>query len=281
MMTTLHDALQSAHAYWEAKGPSSRMMSIRANECAKALPLRTPLAALDKTAGTKVLTHLAKTGKSKGSIAAYYAAFRRAVELGGGDCRGWPKAGAPPRKCREPLTEADLDRLAGMLMPRWEREEGFSRNGAETAALLELLRGTGLRVEVEALRSGALDWNPEAKLLRITGKGGHERVIPVERKETVALLNNPEALKAMRRLSYSGHLKRWTEALGRMRYTEKGSIKSLKPTPHAVRHYYATRAYERSGHNLKAVQELLGHADISTTARYLGVNVEDLRAAVS
>jgi site-specific recombinase XerD len=99
-------------------------------------------------------------------------------------------------------------------------------------------------------------------------------VIPVERLETIELLNNPERIKRMRKLSYSGHLKRWQLAVERLRIT------SLKPTPHAVRHYYATRAYERSGRNLRVVQELLGHSDINTTARYLGVDLEELRNAV-
>jgi hypothetical protein len=88
------------------------MMSIRANECAKALSLRTPLSKLSKADGGRVLTRLRNTGKSKGSIQAYYAAFKRAVELAGGDTKGWPRADTPPRKCREPLSEADMDRLA-------------------------------------------------------------------------------------------------------------------------------------------------------------------------
>lgn len=266
---TLSDALNTATSYWAAKGPSSRMMSIRAQECAKPLGLRTPLSKLDKQHGAKVLTHLRTTGKSKGSIQAYYAAFKRAVELAGGDTKGWPRADTPPRKCREPLSIMDMARLTEALGGR-----SYSADGWETHDLLELLRGTGMRVEREALHSTAWTWDPEAKLLRVTGKGGHERVIPVGRPETLALLNDPERLRAMRKLSYSGHLKRWQLAVERLRIT------SLKPTPHAVRHYYATRAYERSGRNLRVVQELLGHSDINTTARYLGVDLDELRRAV-
>lgn len=277
---TLSDALHTAAHYWDAKGPSSRMMSIRANECAKAVGMRTPLSKLGKQHGGQVLTHLRTTGKSKGSIQAYYAAFKRAIELAGGDTKGWPRADTPPRKCREPLSEADLDRMANMLKPRWVRgsewqsQDKRSRTGAETNNLLELLRGTGMRVEREALSSTSWTWDPASKLLRITGKGGHERVVPVEREQTVELLNNEEALRRMRRVSYSGHLKRWQLAVERLRIT------SLKPTPHAVRHYYATRAYHASGKNLRVVQELLGHSDINTTARYLGVDLDELRSAV-
>jgi site-specific recombinase XerD len=272
---TLSDALSTASSYWAAKGPSSRMMSIRAQECAKPLGLRTPLSKLDKQHGAKVLTHLRNTGKSKGSIQAYYAAFKRAVELAGGDTKGWPRADTPPRKCREPLSEVDLDRLAYALRGYLHEEGGLGASTWATHDLLELLRGTGMRVEREALNGDAWTWDPEAKLLRITGKGGHQRVVPVERLLTIDLLNDPKRLRAMRKLSYSGHLKRWQLAVERLRIT------SLKPTPHAVRHYYATRAYERSGRNLRVVQELLGHSDINTTARYLGVDLDELRRAVA
>lgn len=288
---TLGEALQTAHSYWEAKGPSSRMMAIRANACAEAIGCKTKLDALTRSHGAKVLTALRIGGKSKGSIAAYYAAFRRAIELGGGNCRDWPKADTPPRRSREPFSEADLERLAVALEGRayWfadpspssfviqTRKDGTGLcrcGGWETHDLLELLRGTGMRVEVEALRTDAWQWNSERKTLHITGKGGHERTIPVERPETVALLNSPERVKRIRKLSYSGHLKRWNLAVERLH------ISTAMPTPHAVRHYYATRAYAQSGKDLKLVQELLGHADISTTARYLGVDIEAGRGAV-
>jgi integrase len=292
-MTTLSDALIQAQRYWEAKGPSSRMMPIRARACADALPKSQRLELLGPSEATKVLTRLHQT-KSKGSVPVYYAAFKRAVELAGGDTRGWPSAGSAPRKCREPLSEEDLDRLAEALKgysgtyskEHWSpsrydiiRETPTAYllrcGGWETYDLLELLRGTGLRVEREALSSTSLDWIPDKRLLKVKGKGDHERIIPVERPQTIELLNSPGRLQKMRRLSYSGHLKRWQVAIARLRLT------SMKPTPHAVRHYYATRAYARSGRDLRLVQELLGHADISTTARYLGVNPEELRKAVS
>lgn len=269
-------ALDKAKLYWEAKGQSSRMMSIRAQSCASALGYNAArkrlVTDLGPGDGTTILTHLHRKQLSKGSIASYYAAFRRAVELSGGSCRDWPKPGTPPRRCREPLSEVDLRRLSKAL-EGWT--EGGETGGWETHGLLQLLWGTGLRVDVEALRSDALEWRPESRTLKVTGKGGHERVIPVERPETIALLNDPERLKAMRGISYSWHLKKWMDRV------DKLGIASLKPTPHAVRHYYATRAYAKSGRNLKVVQELLGHADISTTARYLGVDVETMRSAVT
>lgn len=262
---SVYQALAQARDYWDSKGPSSRMMPIRAQACATYLGpnMARKLAVTDLTPShaTRILTSLHRT-KGKGSVPVYFAAFKRAVEMAGGDTRNWPKAGQAPRRVREPLSEADLDRLAGSL------------NGP-TRDLLELLRGTGLRVEREALNGEALRWDNDRHLLHVTGKGGHERLLPVERLGTVELLNDPERLREMRRVSYSWHLKVWNAAVRYLR------IESKKPTPHAVRHYYATAAYARSGHNLRAVQELLGHADINTTARYLGVDLDALRSAVA
>lgn len=307
MTTTLYDALAQAKAYWDAKGRSSRLMPIRAQACASFLGTnaarKLKLDDLKPAHATAILAGLHRT-KGKGSVPVYYAAFKRAVALAGGDTRGWPKASTAPRKCREPLSEADLDRLAEALRgyssnymaKHWTKEtllrQGYTihrelvangdiygwelrHGGWETYDLLELLRGTGLRVEREALNGEALQWDAERKVLKITGKGDHERIIPAERPETVALLGDPGRMAKLRRLSYSGHLKRWQAAVEALKIT------SLKPTPHAVRHYYATRAYAKSGRNLKLVQELLGHADISTTARYLGVTVEEMRDAVA
>ena len=73
----------------------------------------------------------------------------------------------------------------------------------------------------------------------------------------------------MRCISYEGHLKRWQRGVGLARITSK------LPTPHAVRHLYATEAYARC-RDLTIVRDLLGHADINTTARYIGVDMAAL-----
>lgn len=288
---TIPEALTLAAAYWESKGPSSRMMSIRARKCADLGGLeKRLLAKLCRADGTKVLTGLHEAGLSKGSIAAYYAAFRRALDLAGVSTKDWPKAGTPPRRVRDPLSEEDIDRLsqelASQRVARYGRyaysggRMGEFQAGKQTVDLLELLRGTGMRVDVEALSFTSWEWSPEEKTLKITGKGGHERVIPVERPGTIELLGDKDRLDRLRRLSYSGHMKRWDLALKSLEKKDAG-IKSRRPTPHAVRHHYATRAYEASGRDLAVVQALLGHADINTTAGYIGLQVEDLRRAVA
>lgn len=296
---TISEALTLARAYWESKGASSRMMPIRAQACATWLGGNArKLSTLSRADGTKLLTSLAGAGLSKSSIQAYYAAFRRALALAGVSTVDWPKAGTPPRKVRDPISEADLDRLEQALKAdrgyNWGRYRsqisggyGYEK-GDQTVNLLELLRGTGMRVDVEALsfeayrvqEFGALreDGTAMSAWLKITGKGGHERVIPVTRPGAVTLLQDKDALDRMRRLSYSGHLKRWNKALERLERSEKG-IKSRLPTPHAVRHHYATEAWKRCK-DLVKVQHLLGHADVATTAGYIGVDLESLREAV-
>jgi hypothetical protein len=165
---TISDALNAAHAYWEAKGPSSRMMPIRANACAKALGMTTPLSKLTAKDGFRVLQHLRSTGKSKGSVASYYAAFKRAVEIGGGRCHDWPKADTPPRRTREPLSEEDLDRLAHEL-------EGYSHTYGGTAEDIQLYRLHVLkRIDGSTFLVRGLGWETYdlLELLRGTGSTG-------------------------------------------------------------------------------------------------------------
>lgn len=287
---TVGDALAIATRYWEAKGPSSRAMPIRAKRVASIIGEERELDSLGAVDGTFILTELSKphgerhrlsdtlgpvrplSALSTQSQATYYAAFTRALNLAGVSTDRWPSGPTPPRRVREPLSEADLDALHAHFL---------AVGHGETATLLSVLRGTGMRVEVEALSWTAwvlLGWNPAAPpppepRLQITGKGGHQRVIPIT-LDTQGLLCSKLLTDAMRRLSYSGHLKRWNRAVKHL------GIKSKLPTPHAVRHYYATRAYERSGKNLVAVQLLLGHADPGTTARYIGVDMGVLRDAL-
>lgn len=287
---TVKDAVDIATRYWEAKGASSRAMRIRAKRVAGIIGEERELDGLSPVDGTFILTELARpfitgpeakvsaTGgfiKRAGiyatqSQATYYAAFTRALNLAGVSTERWPSGPTPPRRVREPLSEADLDALQAHFL---------AVGHEETATLLLVLRGTGMRVDVEALRSYPWAWAVECANvggpyeLRVRGKGGHERVIPISHP-VATLLREDGLIKPMQRLSYSCHLKRWNKAVKHL------GIKSKLPTPHAVRHFYATRAYEKSGKNLVAVQLLLGHADPSTTARYIGVDMSVLRSAI-
>lgn len=260
---TVAEALRLARTYWEAQGPSSRMMATRAETCALSLGKERELDSLGPADATLVLTDLRKSSLAVSSQAAYYAAFLRALKMSGVSTQGWPSPPSPPRSVRDPIKEADLDGLhAFFLASGWP----------DTADLLTVLRGTGMRVDVEALDWDAVKVDAKAGKLRIKGKGGHEREVPVN-SAVLTILGTKERASAMRRRPYSTHLWRWRKGVSHL------GVTSRLPTPHAVRHLYATQAYRRSGRNLKAVMLLLGHADISTTERYIGVDAEELREA--
>lgn len=258
---TLASALASATSYWQAKGPSSRMMPIRAKVCVDELGEHLPVSSLGAEFGAQLLTGLRKRGLAKSTVGTYYAAFRRMLALNGVSTVAWPGAGPAPRKVREPLSEVDLNRLH-----YWLTGKGY----AETAALLHLIEMTGMRVDVEALETaGECEWVPDLNEVWITGKGGHQRKVPV--KDAHGLAGCQAYAK---RVPYHTHLARWNEGVKALGITSK------RPTPHAVRHLFATKAYAKC-RDLLVVRDLLGHADVSTTAGYIGVDMEKMREAVS
>lgn len=150
--------------------------------------------------------------------------------------------------------------------------------GLRDAAMLELLYAAGLRV-TELTRARVSDINIEAGFVRVMGKGAKERVVPIgrpAREKISAYLKDarPRLLKQ----SSSPFL--FVARAGRP-LTRQGFWKQLKKyaraagietriTPHLLRHSFATHLLE-SGADLRAVQVMLGHADISTTQIYTHV----------
>lgn len=258
-MPSVRAVVQSAISYW-GDLPGGRVMAVRASRCAEIVGQDLDVQALVAGPGDKpslLLKGLREAGLSRASVTAYYSAFRRALTLAGYPTPAWPKAPPKPRKTREPMSRSDSENLI-----TWLRAKGWG----STADLVVLLRGTGLRVRVEGLRGDHLRTelrDDGYDVLHVTGKGENERLIPVVDRETRDLLRSPERMAAIRSLSYEGHLDRWRKGL-----LAEG-ITSLLATPHSIRHMYATEALSRSGGNLALVQELLGHSDPGTTARYL------------
>ena len=156
-------------------------------------------------------------------------------------------------------------------------------------AILELLYSTGVRVS-ELVSRNVPDLDFVAAILRIKGKGGKERLSPVglpaleatrawlpERAAIVAenrAAGRPVAEKALFLNRRGGRLTvRSIERLVRF-YSERVGIVYMV-TPHALRHSFATHLLEM-GADLRAVQELLGHASLSTTGRYTHLNLDHL-----
>ena len=152
-------------------------------------------------------------------------------------------------------------------------------------ALLELAYGAGLRVS-EWITLGTRDLLLEDGLVRVFGKGSKERLVPIGRTAIGAVAVYLRELRP--RLEHgSGRgallLNARGEPLSRMgawkilrKYVERAGI-SKRVSPHTLRHSFATHLLE-GGADLRAVQEMLGHADISTTQIYTHVDREYLRS---
>jgi integrase/recombinase XerC len=183
------------------------------------------------------------------------------------------RAPRPPRRLPAVLPERDL---AGLLDGGWEA----SPRGTRDRAVLELLYGTGLRLsELVSLRWRDLEAGGE--VLSVRGKGGKERRVPVGEKAR-------EALAAHRRLvpgapedpvfpGRRGALSpRTIQRVVQMQLRRIARRSRL--SPHLLRHSFATHLLDR-GAELRAVQELLGHASLASTQVYTHVTLERLRAA--
>ncbi|UCF71101.1 MAG: site-specific tyrosine recombinase XerD [candidate division WOR-3 bacterium] len=156
--------------------------------------------------------------------------------------------------------------------------------GLRDRACLELLYSSGLRIS-ELLDMKVNDLNLKEKLLSVIGKGNKQRLVPFGRRAEQAVegyldAGRPLLLKGRsssnlilsvrgRRLSRMGFLKILRG------YLLKSGVRK-KVTPHTFRHSFATHLLE-GGADLRVVQELLGHADISTTQIYTNIDREYLK----
>ena len=163
--------------------------------------------------------------------------------------------------------------------------QGNSPLAQRDGAMIELLYATGLRVsEIVTLKVSQV--NLEAGYLTVVGKGSKERAVPIGSVARQRLLDylqtaRPALLKG--RLSAylfvnraGRHLSRQGFALRVRQAVRRASIGG-KVSPHTLRHAFATHLVER-GADLRAVQMMLGHADISTTQIYTHVARDRLRA---
>lgn len=143
--------------------------------------------------------------------------------------------------------------------------------GLRNRALLELVYSAGLRAQ-EAVDLGLADVDFEQELVRVSGKGGKERVVPL----------GEEAAYRLRRYLEDGrpHLARGAaNALflsARGKPLDTSVLRRLLPNPHRLRHAFATHLLE-GGADLRTIQELLGHSSLSTTQVYSHVDAKRLR----
>jgi integrase/recombinase XerD len=175
------------------------------------------------------------------------------------------------------LTVDEVERLLQAPDPR-------TPTGARDKAMLELLYATGIRVS-ELVSLQLRDLNLAAGFLRCVGKGSKERIIPVGQVAQAALLHYLESGRA-KLVRNTGSQALFVNHMG-VQMSRQGFWKILKKysraaqivkhiTPHTLRHSFATHLLER-GADLRSVQEMLGHADISTTQIYTHVTRARMR----
>ena len=181
------------------------------------------------------------------------------------------------RTLPEVLTVAEVDKL--LASPTLDDPLVF-----RDRALLELAYGAGLRVS-EWISIGVRDVMFDEGLVRVFGKGSKERLVPIGRRAIGALASYVRELRP--RLEHGeGRGALFLNARGQP-LTRMGAWKILQKyvaragiekhvSPHTLRHSFATHLLE-GGADLRAVQEMLGHADISTTQIYTHVDREYLR----
>jgi integrase/recombinase XerC len=157
--------------------------------------------------------------------------------------------------------------------------------GLRDRAILEVLYSSGLRVS--ELRG--LDWtdvDTQAETVRVLGKGRKERIVPLGRPALRALAAYRAACAdrdwatttgAVFRNARGGRLTTRSIARSMERYVAASGT-TTKATPHALRHTFATHLLG-GGADLRAIQELLGHASLSTTQRYTHVDLRRLMEA--
>lgn len=204
-----------------------------------------------------------------------------------------PKRGRPLPKV---LSVTDVDRLL-------ETARGAAGDAARSAAermralrlycLLEVLYATGLRVsELVALPASAA--RRDQRMLVVRGKGDKERLVPLNEKAKAAMAGYLAMLKdaaasekrgakeskwLFPSFGESGHLTRQHFARDLKGLATASGIPAAKVSPHVLRHAFASHLLQ-NGADLRVVQTLLGHADISTTQIYTHVLEERLKSLV-
>jgi integrase/recombinase XerD len=188
---------------------------------------------------------------------------------------------APPRRTRRlprTLSPSEAERLI-------DAANGTTPRALRDHALVELLYGAGLRVS-EAVGLDRTGVDLDERLVRAIGKGSKERIVPIGRRAADALRrylsrgrpyldrrHRPELFLN----AQGGPLTRAGAFLILRRLAAKAGLEPDRVHPHLLRHSFATHLLE-GGADLRSVQEMLGHADLSTTELYTHVSDARRRA---
>jgi len=253
------------------------------------------MADFDHLSIREFLGDLHRRGNTRSSAARKLAAIRTFSRYlrREGILEGDPAAlvGTPKREQRLPAHLGEAEMSALLDMP-----DGSQPLGRRDRAILELFYASGLRLsELVGLDLG--DMNLNGRMVRVLGKGGKERIVPFNHSTEQALrawLRDRESFATVETgaraasrqptpartsnplfLNYQGG-RLSTRSVDRLvrKYVAACSTR-FGISPHALRHSFATHLLER-GADLRAIQELLGHARLSTTQRYTHLNAAQL-----
>lgn len=258
---------------------------------------RRDLQAVDLAAMRAWLAAMHASGQSRASIARRAAAARSftgwCARQGLLDADPGSRLASPRVQRRLPtvLDQAQAQAVmevaampAAMPAAMAAEQDGPNALTVRDRCLVELLYATGVRVaELCALDIGDVDW--ERRTVRVLGKGRKERVVPFGIPAADALrdwmqvrdaLATPASGRALLLGARGGRIDQRSVRAVVGRITQEAGVPRL--APHGLRHTAATHVLE-GGADLRAVQELLGHASLATTQRYTHVSAERLRQA--
>lgn len=196
-----------------------------------------------------------------------------------------PSPALPRPSLRRPLPRLlSRDDVSRLLVRAEEEAQGDRPEAVRMLCLLELLYGSGLRAtELVSLPIAAVP--RDAPLLHVTGKGGQQRLVPVSTRARHALsrwiaLRTGESRFLFPSRGADGHLTRVRLFQLLRALAARADLDPTRISPHVLRHAFATHLLE-GGADLRVLQTLLGHADISTTQIYTHVDGARLVALVN
>jgi len=254
---------------------------------------------LDLSVIRAYMAELYRLGQSRASVARKLSSLRTFVRFL--QREGWIEADptalalSPKREHKVPA-HLSVDEMSRLL----DAPDTSDALGRRDGAILELFYASGLRLS-ELVGLDVEDVNLHARIVRVTGKGGKERLVPFNTSAQKALrawYADRASLRAARRPQAQGPRPkapgpkptadsdplfvnaRGTRLTGRSvqrlvaRYVS-GCSTRFGISPHALRHSFASHLLQR-GADLRAIQELLGHVELSTTQRYTHVNAAQL-----
>ena len=274
-----HEAeLEGFLALLAARRAPKTVDAYRRDLAALAKWLKRPVATVSTQELEQWLAEQRAAGLSTATLARRTAAarsfFRHQMLLGARDDNPAAELDLPRRTRRLPrtLSPGEAERLV-------EAAAGTTPRDLRDRALVELLYGAGLRVsEAVGLDRGAIDL--DARLVRATGKGAKERLVPIGRDAAAALQRyvsrgRPHLDRRHRPELFlnaqGGPLTRAGAFLILRRLAAKAGLEPERVHPHLLRHSFATHLLE-GGADLRSVQEMLGHADLATTELYTHVS---------